>query len=595
MRKIITQLLFTLVVFGLSFSGCMKDPIAISYVTADQVGTSETALESLANSTAAFMYDYAYIGSTTAQEFGYPAMMLIRECLTDMATVSSNYNHFRTPWGSLDDFTRSRVKQPWRYFYRMILNANNTIIAIGDPEEATERIQHLYGNALIYRALSYMDLMRMYEYKKTGVPLLDNEAESNGIYGLTTVLIDEYFDDSNAKDNPRIPFYHMYRFIMDDLNKAEKYLATYNRPSKIRANLSVAQAYKARLWLEIATRFQKYPQDLQLQLQHEDDPDLEMYDKLGVSSANECYQKAADYARRVIDQYTPLTKSQWHSLTNGFNDMNVGSWVFAISIASMDAVHSRLDNYHGMAVTEFSRGYSRSQYHAYRMIDARLYSQIDDADWRKVTWIDPADAGQIPTPDKYFTLLDRLDDINGDTPGTEWALRDAYVGFKFRPNQGDVSDDYKNALQVDYPVIRMEEMVFIEIEAKAYLEGLSSGMNALTTFLNSYRYEDGGTYEPDPAPVDVEDFVDNYLLTQKRIELWGEGLSYFDVKRRELSVRRGYPGTNWLEGERYNSLTGHVPSWFNFYLPNEGEATLNKAIKLNPDPQVYNVYNLWVE
>ena len=41
------------------------------------------------------------------------------------------------------------------------------------------------------------------------------------IYGLTTVIIDENFDNANAENNPRVPFYHMYRFIMDDLNKAE--------------------------------------------------------------------------------------------------------------------------------------------------------------------------------------------------------------------------------------------------------------------------------------------------------------------------------------------------------------------------------------
>lgn len=104
----------------------------------------------------------------SSQEFGYPAMMIIRDALTDCPYVTTNYNHFNTPWGSLVDFSSGRSGQPWRYYYRMILNSNNTIIAVGDPEEATERTQHFYGNALVYRAMSYMDLMRMYEYKKTG-------------------------------------------------------------------------------------------------------------------------------------------------------------------------------------------------------------------------------------------------------------------------------------------------------------------------------------------------------------------------------------------------------------------------------------------
>ncbi|NDV83478.1 RagB/SusD family nutrient uptake outer membrane protein [Bacteroides sp. 51] len=566
----------------LIFVGCMDEAIPTEYATADQIGGSESGLNALSNSTAAFMYAYNYIGSVSSQEFGYPAMMIIRDILTDCPYVATSYNHFNTYWGTLADFTSARMRQPWRYYYTMSMNANKTLIAIGDPEEATEAIQAFYGNALIYRALSYMDLARMYEYKRTNVPDLDDEAEKNGVFGLTTVIVDEFFNPSDARNNPRVPFYHMYRFIMNDLNKAEKYLATYERPAKakIRADLSVAHAYKARLWLEIATRFQKYPADLQTQLSHEDDEELAHLDKLGVSSAADCYKKAAEYARLVINKYTPLTEGQWHDVNNGFNNSDSESWVFAITIGSADAVHNRVDNFHSNCVTEYSRGYSRSQYHCYRMIDKRLYDQIDDDDWRKVTWIDPDDAGKKPTPDKYHTLLD--DD--------EWALRDAYVGFKFRPNNGDISDNYTNALQVSYPIIRVEEMYFIEAEAKTYSEGLASGMNALASFLNTHRYK-GGTFNV--TPDGIEDFVDTYLITQKRIELWGEGLAYFDIKRRELALTHGYVDTNYLPANRYNSKSGYAPAWLNLYVPREGEATLNSAIELNPDPRVQDNYGLW--
>ena len=119
-------------------------------------------------------------------------------------------------------------------------------------------------------------------------------------------------------------------------------------------------------------------------------------------------------------------------------------------------------------------------------------------------------------------------------------------------------------------------MYFIVAEAKAYTEGLGAGVSALTSFLNAHRYN-GGTYEVTAS--DVDDFVDNHLLTQKRIELWGEGLSFFDIKRREIAILRGYKGTNWITSYRYNSRFGYTASWLNLYLPNEGEASLNKAIK----------------
>ena len=529
---------------SLLFSGCLDDTFPTEYAGASQIGASEQALEALSNSTIAFMYAYNYFDTHYPSEFGYPAMMIMRDALTDCSYVSTNNNHFTTPWVSL---------------------------------------------------------MRMYEYKTTGVAALDAQADRNEIWGLTAVIVDEHSDGRDADNNPRAPYYVMYRFILNDLNRAEIYLDGYNRPAKNRPDQSVVHALKARLWLEIATRLQRYPDDLQTLIIHETDNELaEKYPPLHIASALECYQKAAEYARKVIDKYTPLTQAQWHSVTNGFNDMSVPAWVFAISVNTPNAVYTRLNNFLSHCVTEYSRGYSRSQYHCYRMIDKRLYDKIDDEDWRKVTWKDPADfdgrpaagADVEPVPPQYYTLFrGTTPSIDGNTLDWEWRHRDPYVGFKFRPKGGDISENWRNAQQVDYPLIRVEEMYFIEVEAKAYTDGLAAGIDALTSFLNTHRYRNG-SYSI--APTDIDDFVDNYLITQKRIELWGEGLSYFDIKRRALPLVRGYDGTNWLASRRFNSIQGYTPAWLNYYIPIEGEASLNSAIRLNPDPMVLESYGLWV-
>ncbi|MCL2502594.1 MAG: RagB/SusD family nutrient uptake outer membrane protein [Bacteroidales bacterium] len=600
MKKILINLM-VLCTTSLFLSSCIQETFPTDFAAASQVGVSESALEALSNSTAAFMYAYNYFGTSTNTEIGYPGMMIIRDALTDVPTTPTSYNHFRTPWNQLNNFVSASVRQPWRYYYRMILNANLTISAIKEPDEASGRIQQFYGNALVYRAMSYLDLIRMYEYKRTGVAALDAEADINEIWGLTATIIDEHFDERNADNNPRVPFYVMYRFIMNDLNRAEKYL-TYSRSSKTSANLSVAHAYKARLWLEIATRFQKYPADLQAQIAHENDEDLAAkYAPLGITSAADCYRKAAEYARMVIGRHAPLTYAEWHSTTNGFNDMSVSSWVFAISISSPEGVHSRVNHFLSHACTEYSRGYSRSQYFCYRMIDRRLYERIDDDDWRKVTWKDPADFNGRPAagaavpsvPEKYHSSFRGTElSVLGNTLDWEWHHRDAYVGFKFRPNGGNIGEDYLHAGQIDFPIVRVEEMYFIEAEAKAYAEGLDAGIAALSGFLNTHRYRNASF---SVAPNDIEDFVDNYLIMHKRVEFWGEGLAFFDIKRRELAITRGYPGTNWIETQLYNSLPGYTPSWLNLYVPNEGEATLNRAIRLNPNPLVQASYGLWTQ
>ena len=65
--------------------------------------------------------------------------------------------------------------------------------------------------------------------------------------------------------------------------------------------------------------------------------------------------------------------------------------------------------------------------------------------------------------------------------------------------------------------------------------------------MKTYRYS---SYQCTASA--MEDFRKELIL-QKRIEFWGEGIIYWDYKRLELSVTRGYSGTNCPVGYRMNS------------------------------------------
>lgn len=43
------------------------------------------------------------------------------------------------------------------------------------------------------------------------------------------------------------------------------------------------------------------------------------------------------------------------------------------------------------------------------------------------------------------------------------------------------------------------------------------------------------------------------IIFQKRVEQWGEGLTFFDIKRLNMPVTRGYDGTNYSESVRFNT------------------------------------------
>jgi hypothetical protein len=275
---------------------------------------------------------------------------------------------------------------------------------------------------------------------------------------------------------------------------------------------------------------------------------------------------------------------------------------------------SRVNSFASHAITEYSRGYSRSQYHAYRMIDRRLFEQIQQDDWRRPTWKAPEDTFQVevvnadgtitlirppvgtavpPIPLQYHTLFrDVPTHIVMGIGNWEWHHRDAYTGFKFRPGSGHIGEDFQTAGQMDFPIIRVEEMYFIEAEAKTYTDGLTAGMTALSSFLNTHRFS-GGVFEA--YPQDVDDFIDSYLIPQKRIEFWGEGLAFFDIKRRRIHITRGYPGSNWIETNRFNSLPGYTASWLNFFIPDTRETDQNRGAIPNPNPSVMDSYGLWRE
>lgn len=502
MKKIIiATLAFCAAAFLLS--SCIEETFPTHVASTEQVAESTTALEALANATASYMNAYNILAATSAgsTDYGYPAIMTSRDVMgNDFPVSKTGYDYFNNPYGStnyLGNYTYPHII--WYFYYGLINNAHSTIRTI-NPEVATEVALQYLGSALAYRAMAYLELSAMFEYKHTGVANLDSKASANGIYGLTVPIVRENTTEEEAQKNPRAPFYQMYRFILTDLDKAEKYLDGFVRKARNTPDLSVVYGLKARTWLTIATRFRLYPDDLATQLTHEGDADLQDLLPLGVSSTQECYAKAVEYARKAINSgvYSPLTSDQWHNTTSGFNKSDSqNSWMLGIIIGT-NSVNSNYRNFIGNISPETTFGVANYKYDTYRMIGKSLFDQIPDADWRKVTWIDPADAGKAPTA-KYHTLLS--DEI--------WAKAPAYTGFKFRPGSGEM-DTYKVGAATDIPVMRIEEMYFIEAEALAFAQGMQAGIAALESFMNQYRYTDG-SYECG-ALAGIEEFIDKLMI-----------------------------------------------------------------------------------
>ena len=561
-------------------TGCLEEALPTGNTqTADQVKHADKSSFLLA--IPAYMTTY----STNYQyDTGFSGFGVMRDVMTtDLPVYDYTFDYF-ADFGYMDYLGNYPLQTLfWRRYYYLLQKANSVISVCDRDPEGEDGVA--LGTALTYRAMVYMDLMRLYEYKSTGVARLDEYAETNGLYGLTVPLITESTTEAESRNLPRDPFEHMWRFIMTDLNDAETGLRnTHTVSSKDMITLGVVYGMKARLWLEIATRLYLHADDLAAVINAESNPDYDDVDKLNIRTADECYEQAALYARKSINEgYTPVTTNEWYDPTSGFNTPN-NSWMWCIIVNSNNGLASNLtwQSIPSYLAPEATYGVSYYVYAGYRMIDARLFSEMNVNDWRRDTWIDPT---EVADETAFNTKYAKTTQFDFD----EWSNYKAYCGFKFHPAQGamDVSTTGNTTCT---PLMRIEEMYLIEAEATAHCQGAGAGKQLLENFMNTYRMKPGTNYVCPGAG--LEDVVDD-VFRQKRIEFWGEGIIMWDYKRLEKAVTRGYPGTNHLEQYRFNSYPEKVAPWMTLYIPDR-VFQLNPACKLNPDPTLA-IPDVWQE
>lgn len=158
-------------------------------------------------------------------------------------------------------------------------------------------------------------------------------------------------------------------------------------------------------------------------------------------------------------------------------------------------------------ISSIAPGYCGIGYNQ-NLIDARLYSQIPANDVRKQWFNGP----------------------NGNAAGLTAAAKNPYAPQKF----GHISD-----WSEDYMYMRAPEMILIEAEAYVRMGQGAKGAQVLAELMNDRQ--------PGWSEQHAELTLDEVLL-QRRIELWGEGFAFFDLKRNNLGVDRNYEGSNHLAG-----------------------------------------------
>lgn len=554
---------------SLSLSGCMEEVSPFDSITKEQVESLASSQEAMLGGIVAYTNEKNVQGYSTGywsyytNDYGYSCQMFYRDVLTADIPISSSatFNYWQYVEGATD--LRNYSLFTYSYYYHFIKNCNDLIATIDTTSASSTSLNYL-GCALAFRALCYFDLARSFEFQKTGIATLDDAATE--VYGLTVPIVTENTTPAEAAQNPRVPFYTMYRFILNDLTNAAAFLDGYERPNGNYINQDVVYGLMARFWLELGTRFYKTPDDLTTQLAHESDEDG--YKALGITNANDCYKKAAEYAQKLEGKYTPVSRAEWTNKTTGFNTA-VDAWLLYMSISTQEQEGYYYSSFIGTICTEAT--WAMPQYGAsYREISSTLYNSMSDKDWRKNSWIDPDDAGSAPDA-KYNAACD----------DETFALFPAYTNLKFRAR--DI-DNLTEGMKCDIPMMRIEEMYFIDAEATAHTDGVAAGAAKLNSFMNSYRYTDGSY---NCTLTDLNLFTTE-LIKQKRIEFWGEGISMFDYKRLKMAVNRT-ANENYGSLFQQDSKDGYVSPSMNYFIPDYA-TSMNSALLLNPDCTGWDKY-----
>ena len=557
----------------LALSGCIRETFPKeSAITQEQLmsGQIEIVAENLMKGIPRSMLTPQYDPNTIHGDYGWPAVgvffdMAAQTIVTNGWSMGWNagYNRYYMPaWGWQYGTNGWMPHYFWYVYYPIIKSCNDLVILLEGNEDMADYV----AIARTYRALLYLDLARLFEALPIDPALsADYAAQQAKVAGLTVPIVNEFTGEDDAKQNPRATREEMFKFILSDLAAAEEVFDSedYKPMASTDPTLAVVYGLYARtyLWLGGFNDF----------LSGE------------LPEGNEAYAKAAEYARMAIEEFggAIMSEAEWTNVTTGFNT-KASSWMWTLTHSS-DTVANNLIQFPAHMAPEAKYGYTP---YSHPGVSSVVYERLNDTDFRKKLIISPTHYkwGTIVNDENKEQLGWIIDESKVEAayeafkPYTQLSIEEfvgfsPYTFFKFRPAQGERTDHIIGGT-IQVPLMRCEEMYFIEMEALFHTEGATAAVTKLAEFMEN---------RDSNYVIRTNDYLDE-ILFQKHLEFWGEGVAMFDMKRLNIGVNTAYEGTNYDPDRRFIQ-EGRLP-WWTPMIP-KGEVDVNKGINedtQNPDP-----------
>ena len=496
-----------------------------STLTKDKLDQSASALNSLVQGMYANMIESeaitSWAGSTYHFDFGYAStMMMMDNAGEDEVSPNSGYNWYRNNLLFNDRTDKSPITYfLWNQQYKNIKQANKILTNTASDYKDNSIATAARGKALAMRAFCYLNLAQMYQFTYKG----HEDALCVPIVKETTTL-------DEAANNPRATVKQVYEFIIDDLNNAITLLDGVSRNGKADIDQQVAYGIRARAELVMQN-----------------------------------WKAAAEDTAKAAEGYKPLSLAA--AAQPGFNDITADNWIWGMDVnENSDIVQTGILNFPSMMSSFTGNGYSPT--YAYRAINSKLWNEIPSTDVRKGWWLDSKFNSPIVNSDYVINTGKQVYVFSSTSKDDDhlfalWKV--PYLNVKF----GAYQNKYGNETNAcDVPLMRVEEMILIQAEATAMSGDVVGGKKILEDFVRNYR---------DPnytCNATTAEGVQEAVWFQRRVELWGEGFSYFDIMRLKKPIDRR--GANYEESVTYNiPAESKIMLWI---IP-EDEVNNNKALQ----------------
>lgn len=479
-------------------TGCVDlDTAPMSqYVTTDQksevIASDPNKAEAGVNGVFAQYSVYMSVTGSRHNDFGYPSIMLFTD--TNGMDYVSQDNGYNWTGSSLEFSDRVYTSSDCKVVWNTLYSMIYTSNNVTSSiVDPQDGLGKFYlAQALASRAFDYWVLAQLYQFNYA-----DHKTSP-----CVPIITEENANQVALEGAPRATVEEVYALILSDLNKAIDLLTASKAEGVKRAD---------KRYIDLATAYGL---------------------RARVNLTMENWSAAAADATAAIEasDATPYTIAQVSK--PAFMDSKDNAWMWGIVIAETDrVVTSGIVNWPSH-MGSLSYGYAN--FSGGHQINKALFNSIPATDVRKGWWIDE----NCFSPNLDETQLYYVQDYCGYRP---------YTHVKFAPYNYEV-DTSTNAN--DIPLMRIEEMYLIKAEAEAMAGNPAAGKATLEAFVQTYRNP-----EYTCAAASAQEMQEE-VWHQRRIELWGEGLSWFDIMRLKKPVDRrggGYPDITMVLNIPYGS------------------------------------------